>query len=118
MEKKVTKNIFRDTIMHILNYYTYKISNSVRRDFITRTLIILIEKYDLNKKPILINYTTFKSELQKTIALMTGKININVVDEIINSIEDLDNENNLSLENKIENVNNDNIIENDSINNN
>ena len=49
---------------------------------------------------------------------MTGNLNINVVDEIINSIEELDHENNLAYNNIIENLINDDNIEDKSMNNN
>ena len=65
---------------------------SVRRDFITRTLIILCEKYDLNNNPKFITFEEFKKELEFTISIMTGNINITVIDEIVNSIISLENE--------------------------
>lgn len=46
---------------------------SVRRDFITRTLIILCEKYDLNNNPKFITFEEFKKELEFTISIMTDK---------------------------------------------
>ena len=50
-------------------------------------MIILIEKYNINEKFYFINYELFFFEIKKTISLMTGKIQINVVDEILKSIE-------------------------------
>ncbi len=53
----------------------------VRRDFITRTLII-----DLYNNPKFIAFKEFKKELEFTISKMTENINITVIDKIINSI--------------------------------
>ena len=46
-----------------------------------------MEKLEINKTKKPIEYDDFKNELKKAIAYMTGKCNINVVEEIINSIE-------------------------------
>ncbi len=43
---QVTKKIFRDAILSTFNQYIYKVNESFRRDFITRTIIT--EKYNLN----------------------------------------------------------------------
>ena len=63
-----------------------------QKNFTTRTLIIICEKYDLNNNPKFITFEEFKKELEFTISLMTGNINITVIDEIINSIISLENE--------------------------
>ena len=54
-----------------------------------------MKKYDLNSNHKFINFKTFNNELENTIAIMTRKINIKIVDELIISLEDrIDNENN------------------------
>ena len=83
----VTKELFRNAIKYIIIDYEYREKDLIRRDYITRTIIILIEKYKLNEEFKTIEYSIFRDELEKTIALMAGIININVVREIENSIE-------------------------------
>lgn len=94
---QVTKKVFRDTILHTFNEYIYKTNQFIRRDYITRTLVIITEKYNLNEEPKYIEFKTFKKELEYTISVMTGKIKINAISELINSIEELEiNEFNIS----------------------
>ena len=71
----------------MLNDYTYKIHNIKWRDYITRILIIIVLKYGFNENPKFINYETFKIEFEKTVAFMTKKININLIDEIFNGLD-------------------------------
>jgi len=78
----VTKESFRNAIKYIITDYKYRKKDLIRRDYITRTIIILIEKYKLNEEFKIIEYNIFRDELEKTIALMTGIININAVREI------------------------------------
>ena len=52
--------------------------------------VIILEKFNLNLEPKFISYDIFKKELKETICVMTGKANINTVNEIIMSIEDED----------------------------
>ena len=96
---KVSKNTFRDTLNYILTDYSIKSKNNIRKDYITRNIIYLIEKYELNEKPQLIDYDTFKKELYITIAIMNGDIQINVIKEIASSIEEVDEEDNSNLNN-------------------
>ena len=84
---RVTKSNFRDTINYIIKNNSIKSKNIIRRDFITRTLIIVIEKYELNENFYFIEYDIFKKELENVIAIMTGKINIKSVEELVNTIE-------------------------------
>ena len=56
----------------------------------TRTIIIIVNKYNLNNKIKFIDFKLFNRELQNTIGLMTDNININVVNELISSIEKCD----------------------------
>ena len=104
---RVTKNNFRDTINYIIENNDFKIKNIIRKDYITRTLVVIIEKYDLNKDYKFIQYDIFKKELENVIALMTGKINIKSVEELINSIEFVENEE--DSENKKESISESNI---------
>jgi len=41
----VTKELFRNAIKYIIIDYEYREKDLIRRDYITRTIIILIEKY-------------------------------------------------------------------------
>lgn len=86
---RMTKNNFKDTIKYILNTYSFKKNKFVRKDYITRTLII-IEKFNINNEPKFINYDLFKKELELTIGFMTGKENISIIDEIIGTIYELE----------------------------
>lgn len=61
-----------------------------RRDYLTRTLIIIVLKYNLNNEPKFIEFEKFKEELEKTIALMTGTISMNLIDEILNDLDFID----------------------------
>ena len=60
---RTTKNNFKDTIKYILNTYSFKKNQFVRKDYITRTLIIIIEKFNINNEPKFIKYDLFKKEL-------------------------------------------------------
>mgnify|MGYP003571366036 CR=1 FL=1 len=88
----MTKNAFRDTIDYIINDYSFHMSNCIRKDYISRTLIIITEKFNLNMNPKIIDFDTFNKELKNIISIMTGNINLKVVDEIINSFEELEND--------------------------
>ena len=68
-------------------------ANCIRKDYISRTLIIITEKYNLNGDPKIIDYETFNKEIKNTISIMTGNINLKVVEEIIKSLEELENQN-------------------------
>ena len=61
----------------------------------------------MNKDYKFIQYDIFKKELENVIALMTGKINIKSVEELINSIEFVENEE--DSENKKESISESNI---------
>ncbi len=86
----ITKSIFRDICNFILNDYIYKMLTIKRRDYLTRTLIIIVLKYNLNNEPKFIEFEKFKEELEKTIALMTGTISMNLIDEIFNDLDFID----------------------------
>ena len=88
--RNVSKSLFKDTIIYILNKRFLNFSKIVRRDFVTRSLIILIEKQNLNENPLFINFKELKQKIENTIAIMTGKIDINSIDELLNSMENLD----------------------------
>ena len=83
----VTKLAFRETINSIINDYSYKIHKCIRRDYITRTLIVLVEKYDLNKNPKFLEFDTLKYEIENTISILTGNINIDIIEEIFNGLD-------------------------------
>ena len=100
----VTKKNCKDTIIYILNHYALKYNECKRKDYITRTLIIIIEKYKLNEKPIFISYDIFEKELKYTISFMTGNIEINSVNEIINSIIYLEKDENKNEDNNYKNI--------------
>ena len=53
----------------ILKKYLYKTIDIVRRDYNTRTIIILIKKFQLNFTPKFIDYKTYQTELQKPFLL-------------------------------------------------
>jgi hypothetical protein len=61
----VSKNNFRDTLDYILKQYYYKTKQILRRDYITRTCIITIEKYKINENKYPIEYNSFSEELKK-----------------------------------------------------
>ena len=94
----ITKNNMKDTLNYILNKYYYKSEEILRTDYITRNIIVIILKYDLNQEPRFIEYKIFRKELEETICVMTGKEKINTVDEIIKSIEEEPSEENSSEE--------------------
>ncbi len=96
----VSKKNFIDTIEYILKNYSIHFSDCPRRDYISRTLIIIIEKYNLNDKPMYINYKLFQKELQYTISFMTGYIQLNSINEQINSIIQLQNIDNYDKNNE------------------
>ena len=112
----ITKAYFKDTISYILKHYSMKNKETIRKDYISRSLIIIIEKYNLNKVSKFIDFSIFKKEIEKTIAFMTNKVNLNSVNEIFSTIIELekDKEDNIILEedlNSIYNEENENSIE-------
>lgn len=58
-ESKITKNSFRDTIDFIIKDYNVHMANCIRKDYISRTLIIITEKYNLNGDRKIIDYETY-----------------------------------------------------------
>ena len=94
----ITKNNMKDTLNYILNKYYYKSEEILRTDYITRNIIVIILKYDLNREPRFNEYKIFRKELEEAISVMTGKEKINTVDEIIKSIEEETSEENSSEE--------------------
>ena len=48
---------------------------------------MICEKLNLNKTAKIITYDEFKKELEFTISLMTGQVKINAIDELIKSID-------------------------------
>ena len=112
----ITKKYFKDTISYILKHYSMKNRETIRKDYISRSLIIIIEKYNLNKVSKFIDFSIFKKEIEKTIAFMTNKVNLNSVNEFFSTIIELekDKEDNIILEedlNSIYNEENENSIE-------
>ena len=96
IHSKISKNIpngqinkynLKQTLKYILNSYELNNKEIVRKDFITRTLIIIVEKLNLNTKPQIITYDVFKKELEYTISIMTGKTNLNSVKELLNVVD-------------------------------
>ena len=98
---QVTKTSFRDTLNYILNEYTYKIHNIIRRDYITRTLIIIVLKYNLNKTPQFVEFNQIKMKIEKTISLMTGNINQNFVKELFEGIDRINSDENKDINEEI-----------------
>ena len=92
-ENKISKNTFRDTLNYILSEYSIKSKNNIRKDYVSRTIIYLIEKYELNENPKFLEYNLLNKELQNTIAIMSGEVRINVIMEITKSLENIDEEN-------------------------
>ena len=64
-KETVSKNSFRDTINYVLNDFTYNIHNIKRRDFISRTLIIIVLIYDLKENQNLLTLKLLKGNLKK-----------------------------------------------------
>ena len=87
---RTSKNNFKDTIKYIWNTYSFKKNQFVRKDYITRILIIIIEKFNINNEPKFIKYDLFKKELELTIGFMTWKEIISIIDEIIGTIYELE----------------------------
>ena len=46
----------------------------MKKDFITRTMIIIVEKYNSNNNPKFIDYQTFQKELETTISIINKKL--------------------------------------------
>jgi len=90
----VTKKYFRDTLSYVLKQYSFKNSETIRKDYIIRTLIILIYKYNLNENPKFLSYEIIKKEIEETMTYMTGKVKLKLVQEIFNIELELTKENN------------------------
>ena len=84
-DNKVTKQKFKDCLNYIIKEYSNNNNENIRKDYIIRTLIVIIEKHDLNKDPKFIDYNTYKKELNYTVSIMTGNVKINIIEEIINT---------------------------------
>ena len=85
-----TKLNFRETIKYILKNCVYNNRKIIRKDYLTRTMIIIVEKYNLNDKPKFIDFKKFKKELETTISLMTKKNTIKTIEEIIIYVENIE----------------------------
>ena len=94
----ISKECFHDTINFILNEYNYKISKIKRRDFVTRSLIIIVLKYNLNNKPKFKDFNIFKNEIEKTISIMTGNINSNFTKELFNDMDEIEIDTDIDIE--------------------
>ena len=79
----------KKTLNFILNGYSLYFKKNIRKDFVSRTIIILKEKYHLNDTFQFIKYDFFIEELEKTIGIIRWNIKINIVNEIINWIENI-----------------------------
>ena len=90
-----------DTLNFIIKHNDFKDITPIKRDYISGTIIIINLKYDLNNKFEFLTYDIFKKELENTIAIMTGKLSLNAVDEIINILNDIE-ENEEELDNNSE----------------
>ena len=53
---------------------------------------LIVDKYGLNDKSTFINYENFLKELQLIICLMAGKVNINIKNELILSMDEIEEE--------------------------
>ena len=51
-------------------------------NYITRALIVLMDKYKLNQNPKFVYFDTIKNEIENTISIITAKIQIKIIDEI------------------------------------
>ena len=65
----ITKAYFKDTISYILKHYSMKNRETIRKDYISRSLIIIIEKYNLNKVSKFIDFSIFNKKLKKQLLL-------------------------------------------------
>lgn len=64
-KRTITKTNFRDKLEYILKYYYYKTNQILHRDYITRTCIIMIEKYKINDNTNPIGYDCFFKRIKK-----------------------------------------------------
>ena len=63
--RKITKNIFKDCLNYILKDYAYNMKDNIRKDYICRSLIIILQKYNINEEPKFIDYNVFNTEIKK-----------------------------------------------------
>ena len=73
--------------------------NIIRHDYLSRTLINLIKKFNLNEAFKLINYTEYINENKIFMKKMSNNLESNNLSELIKLIKDL----NLEEDNKIKN---------------
>ena len=69
----------------------------MRKDHITLTLILLVEKYKLSQKIIFIDYNNLKNDIKNTISFIRGKIIINIIKEIFYCLDKLNLKANMEL---------------------
>ena len=97
--KKITLNNFIISIRNIMINYEIKKDSLIRRDFETKSLISYAKTIKKSNYKWL-DYSTFENLEKKVITEYNNNSDINVVNEIINSI------NNLNIENKLSEDNN------------
>ena len=66
----------------------------ILRECISRKLILLVDKYKVNQSPKFIDFDNIKNEIENTISVIAGKIQIKVIDEMFYSLENLNFEGN------------------------
>jgi len=101
---KITKINFKDTIKYILKSYALKKNQIITKDNSILTLLIIIEKYNINNSPKFIKYDIFKKKLEFTIVYMTGNETISIIDEIISTIYELEKDGDLINYHNIKNI--------------
>ena len=74
----IKRKDYKNSIQRLYKYL-YRKQDYIRWDYNTKTIIIIIEKYQLKDKAMFINYKTYQKQLQHTICKMTGKLNLNVI---------------------------------------
>ena len=92
--------------------------NFIRHDYVSKTLIKLINKYKLNEKPKWITYREYIEENKNIIKKGSHNIDENSLNELINLINDLDIDKDNKLENNLDIKSDDSESDNESLNSN
>jgi len=108
LPKKSTNNIdFLNSITKLLSNSILNEKNIIRHDYVTRSILLLIEDLNFNDSLKWINYDDLNSYLRKVINKFEKNLNQNEVQNYLNMINDLDN---TDTNNELNNTQKNNIV--------
>ena len=110
--KKVSNINFIMSINNVINNYEIKKEEQIRKDYITKSLIIIANQLKYHKYK-WISYDEFLTNEKNIINDINNNITINPLNELINAVNNLDLDNSDNHLNEENNDNKENVNEND-----